>query len=146
MANAIGAQLEIAAADRIDVGIAEPSPCRTIRRSAAARESWRAARAFQVAAQKELRNVFVPFIQWLLLEALAELIAERQDAVSQCAVAERAGLSRMVTSRWMIFMSDLGLVDRGPDADGRAYRIWMTELGAETLRVCNDRLEARRLI
>jgi DNA-binding MarR family transcriptional regulator len=82
---------------------------------------------------------------WLLLESLAELIAERKDAVSQSAVAERAGLSRMVTSYWMILMSEEDLVDRGPDEDGRTYRIWMTEAGAATLRQCNDRLEARRL-
>jgi DNA-binding MarR family transcriptional regulator len=96
--------------------------------------------------QKELRAIFVPFVQWLLLESLSELIAERQDAVPQTAVAERAGLSRMVASYWMTLMNDYGLVDRGPDGDGRAYRIWMTETGAEMLAQCNDRLEARRLI
>jgi DNA-binding MarR family transcriptional regulator len=99
-----------------------------------------------MAVQKELAKESVPFVEWLLLETLAELIAEKQDAVQQGAVAERAGLSRMVASYRMILMSEIGLVDRGPDADGRAYRIWMTEAGAETLRACNDRLEARRLI
>jgi DNA-binding IclR family transcriptional regulator len=82
----------------------------------------------------------------LLLESLAELIAEQRDAVSQVAVAQRAGLSRMVASYWMTLMSEDGLVDRGPDGDGRTYRIWMTEFGARTLRQCNDRLEARGLI
>src|SRR5687768_8283634 len=99
------------------MALAELPKISATRRSAPVREKWRAARSFQVAAQKELGNVAVPFVMWLLLESLAELIAERLDAVSQAAVAERAGLSRMVTSYWMVVMSDDGLVDRGPDGD-----------------------------
>jgi DNA-binding MarR family transcriptional regulator len=108
--------------------------------TAAVRQRWREAHEFQARAQKVLANVGVPFIQWLLLESLRELNLEHQNAVSQARIAERSGLSRMVTSYWMIAMNENGLVDRGPDEEGRAYRIWLSNLGTETLRQCNERL------
>jgi hypothetical protein len=116
------------------------------RRSAEQRERWRVARRFQVEAQQALGVCNVPFVMWLLLECLAELIAERNDAVPQVLVAERAGLSRQVASYWMDLMDEDGLIDRGPAPDGRAYRILMSDLGAETLKDCNARLVKKGLI
>lgn len=94
--------------------IPEPRPTSEVR------ARWRAARRFQVAAQHALG---MPFIEWLLLETLAELVDEANGPVSQAAVAERAGLSDKITSYWMVMLDELGFVDRGPDADGRAYRV-----------------------
>jgi DNA-binding MarR family transcriptional regulator len=87
----------------------------------------------------------VTFIEWLLLETLAELIDERNDAVSQAEVARRAGFSERVVSYWMIMMSELGAVDRGPDTDGRAWRVILTEAGSRTLQGCNQLLEEAAL-
>ena len=100
---------------------------------------------FQLAAHRALAELHVPFIEWLLLETLQELIDEKQDAVSQIEVATRAGLTRMVASYRMILMQEQGLVDGGPDSDGRAYRIYLSGLGQRTLRACNERLEAAGL-
>lgn len=108
--------------------------------SASARRQWRAAREFQVRTQEILANARVSFVQWLVLESLRELILEHRDAVSQARVAERTGLSRMVTSYWMILLDEEGLIDRGPDQEGRAYRVLLSKLGEETLRQCNERL------
>ena len=110
-------------------------------KTAPARRLWREARQFQEQAQTQLARSMVPFVEWLLLETLAELIVEEGGAVSQVQVAKRSGLSERVVSYWMVAMSEFGVVDRGPDADGRAWRVILTRLREQTLRVCNDRLE-----
>jgi DNA-binding MarR family transcriptional regulator len=115
------------------------------RSSSAIRRHWRGARLFQLAAHRALAALQVPFIEWLLLETVQELIEEKQDAVSQIEIAKRAGLTPMVASYWMIVMQEQGLVDRGPDSDGRAYRIYLSGLGERTLQECNERLEAAGL-
>ncbi|MES1184216.1 MAG: MarR family transcriptional regulator [Myxococcales bacterium] len=100
---------------------------------------------FQQKAQRLFKEPTTAFVEWLLLETLQELIEERGDAVSQAEVARRSGLSERVVSRWISLMSDLGFVDRGPDADRRAWRLILTDLGERTVRVCNERLEAAGL-
>ncbi|HEX2870499.1 MAG TPA: MarR family winged helix-turn-helix transcriptional regulator [Polyangiaceae bacterium] len=87
----------------------------------------------------------MPFAMWLLLETLQELLDETGDAVSQNALAERTGLTRHVTSYWMILMSEEGLIDRGPHPNIAAWRVILTELGERTLAACNQRLEAAGL-
>ena len=115
------------------------------RASAAARMRWRDARLFQIHVQQLLASEQVTFMQWLLLETIQELRDETRAAASQIAIAERAGLTRMVVSYWMIVMDEDALVDRGPDADGRAYRVLLTSLGERTLQRCNELLEAAGL-
>jgi hypothetical protein len=114
------------------------------RASAAARARWRAARLFQQQAQLVLATEQVPFVEWLLLETLKELLDERREYVSQAAVADRAGLARGVASYWMAMMDEFGLVDRGRDALP-TYDLVLTGTGEATLRRCNERLEAAGL-
>ena len=104
------------------------------------------ARQFQVRAQKVLAKLGVHFVEWLLLESLRELLVEHQDAVSQTCIADRSGLTRMLASYWMIVLGKKGAVDRGPDQEGCAYRILLTNVGAETLRICNERLAQSALL
>jgi DNA-binding MarR family transcriptional regulator len=115
------------------------------RPSAHVRQQWREARIFQRSAQRSFKESTTTFVEWLLLETLQELIDERGGAVSQAEVARRSGLSERVVSHWMLLMSDMGCVDRGPDTDGRAWRVLLTELGKRTIQVCNERLEAAGL-
>lgn len=115
------------------------------RATARARKRWRDARAFQADVQLQLARERVPFAMWLLLETLQELLDETGDAVSQNALAERTGLTRHVTSYWMILMSEEGLIDRGPHPNIAAWRVILTELGERTLAACNQRLEAAGL-
>src|SRR5262245_59753042 len=91
--------------------------------SAKAREKWREARRFQMATQ---RAVVMKFVEWLLLETLAELVEERDGPVPQVAIAERAGVSDKLTSYWMTMLHEIGFVERGPDEDGRAYDVYLT--------------------
>jgi DNA-binding MarR family transcriptional regulator len=100
---------------------------------------------FQARAQRLFKELTTTFVEWLLLETLQELIDERGDAVSQADVARRSGLSERVVSHWLLLLSDLGFVDRGPDPDGRAWRVLITDLGERTVQACNERLEAAGL-
>lgn len=115
------------------------------RPSAGARQRWREARLFQKKAQRLFKEPTTTFVEWLLLETLQELNDERGDAVSQAEVARRSGLSERVVSYWMLLLSDLGFVDRGPDSDGRAWRVLITDMGERTVQACNARLEAAGL-
>lgn len=116
---------------------------RVVRPTAQLRQRWRDARQFQTRAQNALKGY--AFFEWLLLEALQELLDETGDAVSQIQIAERAGLTKMLTSYWMSDMADRGLVDRGPALDGRSYRIIMSTLGTRVLGECSERLAAAGL-
>ena len=115
------------------------------RPSTAPRKRWRDARAFEAGVQLVLVSERVPFTMWLMLETLQELQDETHDAVSQNALAERAGLRRQIVSYWLIVMSEDALVDRGPHPDGRAWRVILTDLGERTLVACNARLAAAGL-
>jgi hypothetical protein len=115
------------------------------RPTAKARKRWRDARAFQADVQLQLAREHVPFAMWLLLETLQELLDETGDAVSQNALAERSGLTRQVTSYWMIIMDEAALIDRGPHPNIAAWRVILTDLGERTLLRCNERLEAAGL-
>jgi hypothetical protein len=120
-------------------------PVTTPRGSAGARRVWRDGRVFQEQAHRALAKQAVPFVQWLLLETLQELIDETGGPVSQAAVAGGTALSARVISYWMVLMAELGLIDRGPSSDGRQWRIILTSMGEQTLLACNERLEAAGL-
>jgi DNA-binding MarR family transcriptional regulator len=124
----------------VQAGYAAP-PAPAPRTSAKQRQLWRQARQFRERADHVLSEHKVTFIEWLLLETLEELIDERNDAVSQVDVARRSGLSERVVSYWMAVMSQVGAIDRGPTADGRAWRVLLTTGGQAVLRECNHVLE-----
>jgi hypothetical protein len=111
------------------------------RASAEARRKWREAREFQSRAQRLFKDPTLAFVEWLLLETVQELFDERREAVTQADVARRSGLSERVVSYWMLLLSDLGVVDREPEGDGRAWGVILTDLGQRTLHACNERLE-----
>lgn len=115
------------------------------RATAGYRKVWREARIFEAKAQYAFRE-HASFTQWLLLECLQELLEETGDAVSQVAIAERAGLPKSLVSYWMALMDEEGLVSRGPALDGRAYRIWMGERGERVRRRCAEELAEAGLI
>jgi len=88
--------------------------------------------------EAELKGVGLTFPQWLVLDATNRLIHESKDAVNQNAVARRAELDRMTVSQVMRTLAKLGHVDRGPDAVGPGYRIWVTSKGEKTLTLAED--------
>ncbi len=111
-------------------------------RHAEAREAYLAAWRWRRGLEAELRPLGLTFTQWFVLEATDELVRDNGDAVSQSAVAGRAELDRATTSQVMTALAKLGLVDRGPDMDGPAYRVIVTNQGRRTLRRAAERLDA----
>ncbi len=58
------------------------------------------------------------FTQWLVLDALRELIADTGDAINQREVAEHVELDHGTISLVMAKLDKKGLVDRGSDLTG----------------------------
>ena len=84
------------------------------------------------AVERALTGTGLTFTQWLVLDALRELIAETRDAAIQNEIAARVELDRGTISLVMRALEKKQLVDRAPDITGRALRIWLT-LRAEAL-------------
>jgi hypothetical protein len=72
--------------------------------------------------ERALAGSGLTFTQWLVLEALDELIAERDEAAMQFEVAVRVGLDQDTISLVVRTLADRALVDRGPDFTGKAWR------------------------
>jgi DNA-binding MarR family transcriptional regulator len=93
-------------------------------------------------AEAELRPLGLTLTQWMVLESTQQLIQETGDAVNQSAVAARVELDKMTTSQVMRTLESRGLVDRGPDMTGRAYRILVTSKGRQAVQLGQARVEA----
>ena len=87
---------------------------------------WRMAMRWRGRVEAALGGSELTFTQWLVLDALRELIGETGDAVNQNEVAARVALSRATVSFVMHALEKKGLVDRSPDLTGRAWRIILT--------------------
>ena len=109
------------------------------------RELWFSAMRWRRAVEAELREVGLTFTQWQVLDATRELSEETRDAVSQSAVARHLELDRMTVSQVMRTLEGRGLVDRGPEMDGRALRIWPSTAGRRLLQKALSRLGRTRL-
>ncbi|HWZ89630.1 MAG TPA: MarR family transcriptional regulator [Polyangiaceae bacterium] len=86
------------------------------------------------AVERALVGTGLTFTQWLVLDALRELIAETRDAAIQNEIAARVELDRGTTSLVMRTLEKKGFVDRAPDITGRALRIWLTDPAEVLLR------------
>jgi DNA-binding MarR family transcriptional regulator len=70
-----------------------------------------------------------------VLDATARAIADSGDAVSQSDVARLCELDRMTVSQVMKALDVRGFVDRAPDFQGIAYRIFLSRRGEQTLQL-----------
>ncbi len=102
---------------------------------------WRAMR-WRAAVESRLAGTGLTFTQWLVLDALRDLIRESDDAVNQSEVAARVALSRANVSFVMGALERKWLVSRGPDLTGRAWRIFLTDSGEQLLCAVTARVEA----
>ena len=116
---------------------------------ATALEEYLAAWRFRRAVEAGLRSLGLTFTQWLVLDATERAIVLNNDAVNQSHVARLSELDRMTVSQVMKTLTEKGLVDRGPSAEGPAYRIILTARGrrlqAEGRAVAAHALPALRL-
>jgi DNA-binding MarR family transcriptional regulator len=97
--------------------------------AAVCRERFREAMGWRREVERELSELGLTLAQWTVLDATRDLTASTEDAVSQNDVAVHTDIDRMTISQVMRNLSDRGLVSRGPDASGRAYRIWLSKKG-----------------
>ena len=97
--------------------------------------TWTRALSFRRAAEAELRAHDTSFALWWVLHTTDQLIRELDDdhAVSQQAVCLRTELGKSTVSNLMGVLADRDLVDRGPDAFDRSYRIILTQKGQQLL-------------
>lgn len=108
-------------------------------------ELWRLVRRWVHQAETELVPVGLTLVQWSILEETHALILASGDAVSQSAVARRMAMNEMTLSHAMRTLQKRGLVDRGPDLLGPAYRIRLTRWGQRARWQGGARVEAASL-
>jgi DNA-binding MarR family transcriptional regulator len=91
--------------------------------------------SFRRVAEAELRAHELSFALWWTLYTTDQLIRELKDdhAVSQQAVSLRTELDKSTISYLMGVLADRALVDRGPDAFDRSWRIILTKKGRHLL-------------
>ena len=92
----------------------------------------RAAR-FRRACTRKLRRFGLSFPLWWVLMVTDRLVRETNDAVSQLDVCRRTQLDKSSVSYLMGRLSELALVDRGPDEWCLAWRIFVTTKGKQLL-------------
>jgi len=103
---------------------------------------WLLSARWRRKASKVCARVELSFTEWLIIDALRELHRELDDAVSQNALAARAGLARRNISESMPKLEEKGLVSRGPSASGRALRLFPTQEAVRRLDFLYPLLEA----
>jgi DNA-binding MarR family transcriptional regulator len=103
---------------------------------------WKAAMRWRRAIDGALRGTGLTFTQWLVLDALGELIAETKEAATQCEVAARVGLDQATISLVMRTLAEKWLVSRAPDYTGRAWRVLLTPRAERLLRDAATKIEA----
>ena len=88
---------------------------------------WFAAMRWRRAVEEVTLQVGLTFTQWLVLDAIRELYAETGDASIQNEISVRVELDRSTVSQVMQKLERKGLVDRGIDIIGTAWRTLLTE-------------------
>ena len=104
-------------------------------------ERFRDAMAWRREAEKGLAGAGLTLTQWIVLDATRVLVQSTKDAVSQNDVAVHTDIDRMTVSQVMGNLAKAGLVDRGGDAEGRAYRIFLTAKGERSAKLGAQRIE-----
>jgi DNA-binding MarR family transcriptional regulator len=103
---------------------------------------WREAMRWQRNLDASLSPLKLTHTQYLVLLSAESATEETRDAVTQRAIAERAGLDEVTTSRVVRLLAERGLLDRGGSLDRRAYRIIVTAKGRQVLRRATPDVEA----
>lgn len=85
------------------------------------------ARMIRLSFDKRARQIGVTRPQWQVLSVLA-----RNEGINQCSLADLLEVEAVTAGRMIDRMQDAQLVERRPDpADRRAWRLFLTERGAE---------------
>ncbi len=97
-------------------------------------ELWLDAMRWQRVVDLALREHELTHTQYLVLASTVLLTESLQDAVTQQAIAEHAGLDKATVSRLSGALVERSLLDRGPTVgDARAWRVILTLRGRALL-------------
>jgi DNA-binding MarR family transcriptional regulator len=103
---------------------------------------WLACLLWQRRAGRALKPLKLTFTQWLVLDAMAGLIREYNDAVSQIQVARHLQMGKATVCRVMQRLARKGLVDQAPEFTGPSYRIHLTKVGDSLTRQGRSQIDA----
>ncbi len=107
---------------------------------------WRSAMAWQRAVEAALGPSGLTHTQYLVLATVEQLMHEIQDAVSQQAIARRAGVDPVTTSRVLRALELRGLCSRGPcGVDTRELRVGISGEGLALVHDAGPSVEAAQL-
>jgi hypothetical protein len=84
----------------------------------------------------------VTFTQWMLLQAIGELVRETRDAVSELSVARRTGVDRTTVAQVVWKLVRDHLVSAGPDAVWPGLRLFLSADGEALAREGAQRVES----
>ncbi|MET0792344.1 MAG: MarR family transcriptional regulator [Polyangiaceae bacterium] len=104
--------------------------------------AWFAAMRWRRAVEAVTARCGLTFTQWLVLDAIRELHQETGDASIQNEIAVRVELDRSTVSQVMRALESKGLVDRGIDFIGTAWRTLLTERAVTLLADLRPRISA----
>ncbi|MEO8177394.1 MAG: MarR family transcriptional regulator [Deltaproteobacteria bacterium] len=105
-------------------------------------QRWLAARRWQRRMARALAPLKLTLAQWLVLNTLARLIRESNDAVSQILVGRHLEMDKATLCTLMQKLDRRGLVDRAPEFGGSAYRIYLSPAGRTAARQGRLRVDA----
>jgi len=105
-------------------------------------ELWWHAQRWRRIADLALHAKGLSYTEFLVLLAAYLLEREHGDAVSQQEVVERLRLPKMTVSDAMRALDDLGCVNRGPEFESPAFRVFVTPKGRRLLRASMVSFEA----
>jgi DNA-binding MarR family transcriptional regulator len=96
---------------------------------------WRAAMRWQRGVDAALAEVELTHTQYLVLSSADAIGNDAKQALTQRAIANRAGLDEVTTSRLVRALAERGLLERERTAgDARALRVIVTRKGVRALR------------
>lgn len=110
------------------------------------KERWFAAMRWRRAVEDVTLQVGLTFTQWLVLDAIRELFAETGDASIQNEISVRVELDRSTVSQVIQKLERKGLVDRGIDLVGTAWRTILTAQAESLLTELSPRISRIRAV
>jgi DNA-binding MarR family transcriptional regulator len=105
-------------------------------------QRWLTGLRWRRRAERALKPLKLTFAQWRALDAIARLIGESGDAVSQIQVARRIQMDKTTLCRVLQCLGRRGLVDQAPACPGTANRIFLTEVGENLARHGRAKVDA----
>jgi len=120
----------------------EKPPIVGLRATELRKAEWLSAMRWRRRVESACAASRVSFPQWLLLHSAQRLIDETKDAVIQAQIAARVELDQGTVSQMVRRLEERGLVSRGGDITGKAWRVYLTDEARRLLRDLDDPIEA----